>query len=250
MARFNPTEWTALQLRASLFRTAASTTVVAEGWWEAVTGTVPEIRLERKQLHGFEEAGPFEGARLILKTEPSRIDWLLVGTDTPSPKPDEVGPLIPARDAFVRAVQRFLDRKDIPDSNRLALGIVASRPVDSKEQGYRVLADYLPAVSIDPVNSSDFLYQINRVRTSQVVPGVAMNRLQRWSVSHGQLVMMTPASVSVVEEADYAVRIDFDFNTTNESSAAVQGARDRWPALFEELSQLAYEVLLDGDQVG
>ena len=48
-------------------------------------------------------------------------------------------------------------------------------------EGYEALASLLPTIRVDPANSEDMFWQINRPRRSKVITR-KINRLSKWSV--------------------------------------------------------------------
>ncbi|MGO8898441.1 MAG: hypothetical protein ACLQU5_08830 [Isosphaeraceae bacterium] len=152
-----------------------------------------------------------------------------------------------ATETFRNALRTWLE--DQPNVARLALGAIVKLPVDDREAGYGRISDYLP-FDVDPVRSSDFMYQINRARQSTVLPEVTVNRLSKWSV--GRLVRaavildQVPVTVSIHEVSQSSsCRLELDINTSPNSPFPLPSAR--LPALFDEFVDWAREIITEGD---
>lgn len=218
-------------------------------WWADVTNVQPEQRTSKPARGEFQDSGLLGTANLSLSVLPGRVDWLLFpGPFEPTVDlvavinsvglfPDQFGDFIALMGRWLRNAPRIL---------RLAFGAVVLDPVDSKEAGYRKLADYLPGVQINSAGSEDFLYQINRPRTSRTIPALRVNRLSKWSVAYFQrfrLGMLLPSAQ--LGDRTHACRIELDMSTPVEHLQALPG--DRLGDLFRELADLAAEVVSSGD---
>jgi len=145
--------------------------------------------------------------------------------------------------------------KDCPSTVRLAYGAVLLEPVENREKGYLRVAEYVPAVKIDPLGSEDFLYQINRPRESTTVKGMRLNRLSKWSVASFQPVRFSigipqsqprqPLVYSHGGTLAMACRAEFDLST----AAGIQQElpHDMLPRIFNELVALGSEIAQYGD---
>ena len=157
-------------------------------------------------------------------------------------------PLLVMSAGFLNLMTRFLSVPEMPPLNRMAFGAVVLLPVTDPEQGYRTLSDYLP-FDIDRTKSSDFMYQINRQRSSKTVSDLKINRLMKWSVG------LSGRSSFVIGEQGLALttsqtiatncRIDLDINTNYDVSLSIP--HDRLNPLFMELQELAREIVQEGD---
>jgi hypothetical protein len=107
--------------------------------------------------------------------------------------PDEMPAEIPfisdvkaARDTVQKAGIKVLEMT--PEVNRIAVGEEWSFPVANKEAGYVGLGHFLPNVDIDPFESRDFLYRINRPR---LFGEMWINRLSTWACK-SDLLLTSP----------------------------------------------------------
>ena len=120
-------------------------------------------------------------------------------------------------------------------------------PVPSREEGYRLLASYLPFAP-DPEGSTDLSYQINRQRRSRVQLGLLIHRLQIWSVSSVRVVNVPPGErlrlPSVAET--FSISLEPDVNTDAEFFDRLPA--DRIADLVKELARFTTELALEGDR--
>jgi hypothetical protein len=122
--------------------------------------------------------------------------------------------------------------------------------VPNPEVGYQRVSDYLP-FDVDRSESCDFLYQINRRRESEVMPGLDINRLTKWGVAWVRKthVMYTDAGLAAVfpadDKGDPFVRAELDINTSPKPDAEIPP--DRLLPLIGESAGLARETIREGD---
>lgn len=215
-------------------------------WWKELVGEAPERKIQFK-IGGQREEGLFGPGMLILNTEPSRIDWIL----TQNPKNEEYIPLLggfsEVLDPFFELMRRWLEKGH--QIQRLAFGAILQVPADNRESGYKELSKYLRHVKLDPINSSDFLYQINRPRDTKLdIKDLRINRLTKWSVSSWKLSHLSFGSEvvkypSVKEE--FACRLELDINTATDYPYELPPKKLNH--IFQELVELGKEIAIKGD---
>ena len=99
-------------------------------------------------------------------------------------------------DEFVTLMSRWLEFDTGPSLRRLAFGAVLLHPAENRVEGYRKIQPYLQHVTMQPEESSDFLYQINRPREAEVaISGLQINRVSKWSVGRMQLITVDAAGI-------------------------------------------------------
>ena len=183
----------------------------------------------------------------------TRIDWHLTSLQT-SLEGDgsqvvSVGPFPESSNLFLETMFRWFDVDDCPNAKRLGFGAFLVQPVESKEDGYRLIASYLPHVELDPSGSSEFLYQINRPRESRTgITGLKINRLSKWSVlvQTRALISVGPEGVSQdISPSKHAGRLELDINTRQDFDGTF--ARAALSEVFRELVDLGAEMASDGD---
>lgn len=218
-------------------------------WWRDVTGQPPETRVSQPRLAGYQEAGLFQGGRLLLNVQPPRIDWNLTPAGAgPAQEFPTIGPLAAALPQFVVSMGRWLAA--VPAVQRLALGLVLHLPVTDLQDGYRRLTGFLPDLRIDVEGSSDLFYQINRARPSRSgIPGLRINRLSKWSVAIMQQVMLSVSAGRVGQMMETqpitTCRLEVDINTAPSFEGDLP--RERLVDITDELADLSIEIALRGD---
>lgn len=199
-----------------------------------------------------QEEGKFDGGRLILSVQPMRIDWVVSAHIVEGNELETfptIGPFSESLRTFLVLIERWLQSETAPPVKRIALGAVLLQAVENKHMGYEQIAKYLRTVQIDPSNSSDFLYQINRPRVSASgIVDLKINRLSKWSVSgwRSALLAVTPASVEqAMGPESFACRLEFDINTAADFVGSLP--RDGLSKIVRELANLGQEIARDGD---
>lgn len=216
-------------------------------WWRDVIGEEPENTVVRARERLRQDEGHVNDRKIVLGVQPIRIDWLM------RPNEEEgkftIGPFQDSLVPFLEMTASWF--KITPPIRRLAFGTILVLPVDSRQAGYKILGKYLPNVKIDPVGTSDFLYQINRPRNSELqIPELQINRLTKWSVlkrgTFGfELSPSTPVAALLPSSETLACRLELDINTSPEYNGDLP--TDKLTAIFNELVDLTKEIALKGD---
>jgi len=240
-------EWQVSQLRLTAFPDVQSE-FDSSSWWLDVVGDLPDTRMDEPRVGKHREHSTLEDKELTLAIESGRIDWLL-GVPEQGALIDgipTIGSLPEVHEAFCEYVFRWFGIDNLPPVTRLAFGAIVLYPVDDLERGYRTLVLYLP-VELDPVGSSDFLYQINRPRNSGTgVPELRINRLSKWSVMHSTRVTLDSSGVTTkAGSRHFACRLQLDINTVPDFPEVLP--RKQLPQIFRELIDLGEEIILRGD---
>ena len=131
----------------------------------------------------------------------------------------------------------------------MAFGSIINLPSKDKKEGYTQLSAYLKNVKIDPVNSSEFMYQINRRRNSTVgIEGLEINRLNKWSVAAiaYKIVSASPLEGQVkTTELSYACHLEIDINTCQEFQNNLP--KEKLSEIFDEIVCMGKEIITKGD---
>ena len=245
-----------LQWKAESFRFTAMFPVgelQVEDWWTNAVGDEPETATTRKGGEKKQE-GPFHNGQLRLSVRPERIDWLFSGRYAGPDKEENdslpiLGPVEESLGVFKGIVEKWLGSETCPTAQRIAFGAVLLSPVDSREVGYQQLATYLEGITLDPANSQDFSYQINRPRTSGVGDlDIVVNRLSKWSVAivqTGGLVLGAGKVTFVGGTQALACRLELDISTDARYGGHLNPTHMK--DLLEELISLGLEIASKGD---
>jgi len=238
--------WQAESFRVTCFPSSA-TDISSKNWWMDVIGEQPENTTIRAKDGFRQDEGHINSRKVLLGIQPIRIDWLMLPNDQEGEI--SIGSFQEGLDVFLTLMSRWF--KVNPPIRRLAFGTVLMLPVDSKQSGYELLGNYLPNVKLDPIGTSDFLYQINRPRTSQTkISDLLINRLTKWSVLKRGLVGFElspslPMAAFVPSSETLACRVELDLNTSADYKGDLPS--DQLTEIFNELIDLTKEIALKGD---
>ena len=248
MSQFDVTRWQTEVLR--------HTTLVREpmdlsglSLWEPLLGEPPAERSSRPREQFVKEEGPYLDGWLTVEARPKRIDWRL-GYNPASPVSilPVIGPYDELHDEFLHLIRKWPG----PDQpvHRLAFGAVLLLPCDSLSEAHLALDRLLPSVTIDPDNTHDLLYRINRRRRSTALAGQGeINRLSTWSVVEVARIDVDLSSFEIPakrESLDRKVcRLELDVNSAPEFEGPI--SPDQAELLTNELFRLASELVVDGD---
>ena len=250
--RLSVEAWETESLRFTAFPIPVSP-IEDVGWWRSIVGQPPEVEVKRVREGGIRAEGSFNAGRLILETLPFRIDLRLISSPEISSTTSgfaTIGKFTEIIEPFADVMNRWLSLDSCPEIQRIAFGAVLLASVDSRESGYRQLAGYLPSVDIDPENSTDLSYQINRPRKSKTkIADLTINRLTKWSVA----VVVGGDFFVESEEIAYrkrlqkyvACRLELDINTNVGKQEPLP--RDKIPAILSEFMSVAEEIVIEGD---
>lgn len=246
--------WIAESFRATFF-SAVTPRPAAKEWWIEVAGSAAESLVVNEGPPGYASAsGQIERDVVLLQLmcQPGRIDW----NYQIAMKPEPDGSFVLARqvsveesiDSFLEMISRWIPRA--PSCNRVALGCAARVPVATKEEGYRVLQSFLPAIQIDPIGSSDISYQVNRPRQSKSFAfPLSINRLSQWGVAsvfmRAQATAPDQTNIQIAASSGLFAKVQIDINTPAENDHIF--TQDEMRSVIRELRDLAVEILQNGD---
>ena len=237
--------WRVESLRLTAFPVPQSTPD-AERWWRELLGPESPNQVVRKPKTGdVQVEGTFKDSLLVMQAQVMRFELRQV-LDAPQ-LPNAATPEChydDARPAFRDLALKWLGLDTCPALLRLAFGAVLTKPAENLEAGYDALRLYLPSVKLTP-DSSDFLYQINRRRSSTTVRELSINRLSRWSVQQSQELLLRDDGRVVRQSVKLTCRAELDVNSSLERTDALP--REELPNLFDELVNLTNELSIRGD---
>lgn len=244
-------KWKVETLRLTAFPTEIVKQPEQEQWWFALTGEQPANRLQNPRQAMLQEDGPFKNANLIVKIEPLRVDCLYTIQINPQVESDEIpsiGSFEHALKDFNSIVSQLLQLPSFPLLGRLAFGSILIQPVSNKKEGYDRLAKFLH-FPIDSENSSDFFYQINRPRLSDIItPNIRINRLTKWSVAALQMVaLQIKPELKTFSPTNlrHALRLEVDISTSQNFTGSLP--KDKLIILFQQLVDYGVEISEKGD---
>jgi hypothetical protein len=222
------------------------------GWWAELTGDMPETETKKVKEGISIEEGPFMDGRLTLTKSQIAIDLRF---QLPNKPPNEVNgiPTIGSFEeqypVFIGLVKKIFDVMEFPSIRRMAFGSIINLPSKDRQEGYKQLSAYIKNVKIDPVNSSEFFYRINRQRNSTTgIEGLEINRLNTWSVAAYWSVSVSasiPKGQVKTTEPNYACQLEIDINTCQEFQNNLP--KEKLSEIFDELVGMGKEIICQGD---
>ena len=219
-----------------------------KSWWSQLVGESPATRNIQPRKGQFEEGGPFGNGQLISSVSPMRIDWKYVpvfGEETGDLLP-VLGPFSELLSGFHDLMNRWFSLEDCPPAQRLAFGAILFEFVENRVEGYKTLSKFLESVNLNPENSRDFLYQINRPRNSTTgISGLSINRLSKWAVAIGQMRGLSPDQKFMSFESQPSCMLELDINTDSDFNGKF--SREQSTNVFGELVELGKEISQKGD---
>jgi hypothetical protein len=244
--------WRVQQLRITLFSPVIPPRL--DGLWKSILTEEPPRSTRTPE--GMEESGPVPNNEssewLVTRSSAGRVDLVL------APPPEEqlgfgsplllLEPLPTYHERIADFGEKLLAAIGSAPV-RLALGAVLMDPADSKTDGYSKMAKLLTgSVSLDPA-SSDFQYQINRVRTRSFQgEDVLLNRLTKWSVAYVQhvQVVIAPGVPAVTQAASalHACRLELDLSTDAARASLPQAQHLE---ILKSLFTFGVEIAANGD---
>lgn len=244
-----PLNWEIEVLRATLFPTSLAPPG-AEKWWQQLTGEEPESYHQTRR-EGRQE-GLYQGRSLTLQQRTGRLDFNLRSAPKEEPGPNRIGPFNPVFGDFVDLTKRWLDLSDLPPVQRIAIGAVLLVPCSDEIEGIRLLEPWIKAVHFQDDVVEDFIYQINRTRTTSVGPsGLKINRLMKWSaVSLHTMEGIMPGGSAIVKLIPTGsilsfARLELDINTDPGYDQVFETVTLK--PLFGELAEFLREITVKGE---
>ena len=242
-------QWQVENLRLSAFAVDPIAADAAH-FWQSLVGSLPvDVRTQPQQQSSGAES-PFERGRLRVELRLNRIDWRLLPDHTaPHERLPVVGPFDQLGQTFRDLMRRWIC--EFVPLHRLAYGTGLFLPATSDAEACVKLAEILPALPIDPGNSRDLTYRINRRRPSQTgIADLQVNRLATWSVVTIQQAIIDLSQGEVrashpIEPLSFGCRLELDINTAPDFKGILEPPL--LPAVFDELLQFGEEISAQGD---
>ena len=208
----------------------------------------PERIEERPKVGHYVAEGPFLDGVLAISVQANRIDWTLDTIIDPDKRLEgmpAMGSFPTVRDEFLAKVLRWLP--SAPACHRAAFGGRLLLPVPSREEGYRLLAAYLPFAP-DPEGSTDLRYQINRPRRSRVQPGLQINRLQVWTLKFFRVSIIPGGERLPLPKVSETLSIALEPDVSTDADYFDPLPADRMADLVKKLARFATELAIEGDR--
>jgi hypothetical protein len=216
--------------------------------WERLTGKRPDDVQERPNQGVRNEIGSLDGEfAFYALSQLTRLDLVIASKPTASATEGliSIGPFERAEAALLPFIADWI--RIAPTAGRLAYAPIVLHRVKSVQEGNEMLHRLNPALPIDPANSRDIFWQINRPLPSKTLPELTINRLTKWSVLKSQRVQISTDISAVVAstpmEPFFAVRLELDLYTEPITPIPAESMQ----ALLTELSGHSREIVQRGD---
>lgn len=244
-------QWEVAYLRATAFVPDLSVDdVVENALWEKVIGEKPKEEHINYQKGLREEKGSLDDDILSMASQRGRVDCALESTGGESARVPELPTIGSMSDAtlkpFMEVIKKLLSA--CSPTNRLAFGAILVMRATDASAGYTKIQPYLHSIQMNPQETSDFFYQINRPRKSKICPDIRINRLSRWSMSLlgtlGVTVDPVESKATTSIQRRHACRLELDINTAVLNYTLTS---DNAYAVFQELVTCGDEISSKGD---
>lgn len=218
-------------------------------WWKETVGDDPDnININFTGIPIKEEEGFLGELILKLKIEPTRVDWTLNSPNTQGIEDfPTLGDRVQAVKAFTDIANKWFKNSNLLEIKRLAFGSRLQKKVKNRIEGYKDLNKILQSVELDPENSSDFLYQINRPRLSSIIKDLWINRLAIWRVLNSKVLALNLgiSPQGNIASDIFATNLDLDISSdaNRESNLPKNDLQD----LLSEFIELGNEIAQNGD---
>lgn len=179
--------------------------------WQSIAGKEAESMTNRPAQQLVIEEGPFGEGRLVITSQPGRIDITLSAMPTDPFTPASLGIFEEVTHSF----ERRLSALKMPTAARLAFGATLNIFPESSEVSSALFRQLVPEAKIDS-SVSDLMLQFNRPKKYPKISGLVMNRLTKWSqmsfqtVQYQNNLIMNPISKPVLQ-------LELDFNSHPDS---------------------------------
>ena len=242
------TMWQIENLRFSVFLARPTAPEPVGSWANVVGQDADDTRIKGTgEQRVVSQQGPFGGAVMRAEVKLDRIDWHLLPPPpkTPRERPT-AGPYEKHRDRFQDAMLTWLDAAHLV-ANRMAYGALLSHRSGNRTDCLRVLDNLLSTVTVDPENTWDFDYSVNRRRESKTIDDLMINRLAKWTLGQ-EIVGAVELPVSggqprINATIVHVPTLTLDINTMPEFPGPLNRPRE----LLAELADLGTEIALEGD---
>lgn len=216
--------------------------------WEDLTGEAPAT-VEQQPRHKIAiSRGPYGNGDLVHSRFPDRIELIYEANLESLEKQATSFPNLGSPEAAFETFSPILNKwiESLPPIKRIAFGPILMMPVDSHAAAYERINNLLPFVTVDP-NTTDFSYQINRPRDSNVIQGLKINRLSKWHALKLKAILRAGSEIPIPISSDtrFACRLEIDVNTSQELTGELP--KHEINNILGELVLLSVEISQRGD---
>ena len=233
--------WKTESLRVS-FIANEPVTAAGKNWWQAATGSPPEMVATKPNTSEHSESGVFRDGRLEMRVSFNRVDWLY----TPIMSPGSTEPFLGLAADTLGSLHDLLNNWlgiDKTPYVRIAFGPTMLYPVGDIVEGNRVIMAYLPFIQADPEKLFDAFFQVNYKGRSIIVNDLVINRLNKFMSVAVQVLNIVGQSIPIIQTSYYC-RTELDFSTDAERVQPIP-SEQRFD-LVGELAAACREMISNG----
>lgn len=174
--------------------------------WNAFTGKDAESVTNRPAQQLTIEEGAFLSGRLVITSQPGRVDVTL----SAMPTDPNVHPGLGEFSQNLEAFSERLMQVKLPAAARVAFGAILNIFPSSYEESGAVMRELIPSFQIDK-HATDISLQFNVPKKLPKVSGITLNRLSKYSQMMSQVIMYGSAGQSTKRE--HVLQLEIDINT-------------------------------------
>lgn len=174
--------------------------------WQAFTGKDAESMTNRPAQQLTIEEGPFLSGRLVVTSQPGRVDVTL----NAMPTDPNVHPSLGDFTTNLAAFSERLMQVKLPAAVRVAFGAVLNIFPSSLEESGAAIRDLIPSFQIDK-SATDISLQFNMPKKLPKVSGITLNRLAKYSQMMSQVVLYDGTSPTT--KRNHVLQLELDINT-------------------------------------
>lgn len=188
------TVWKALVGRVTLF--PASVPPPALELFRLVWGGDPDsFQKQANPLLPMVAQGKRDGMMAICSTNPARVDFTLApapGEEIPDMSLALIEDLSHLQTELLRIIE-FIGRGAVSESvPRVAVSMQFVKPEASSVEANKTLTRIIPdQYRMGLTDEEEFIFQINRLKTSRELPDIKMNFITKWSVERFQVLALS-----------------------------------------------------------
>jgi hypothetical protein len=233
--------WEVDSARVSAF----TSTAIQVSPLNVVTGTPITQTINNPAVQTTIDAGIFSTYGVVLSRSPRRVDLhftvppqAMISAFSISTLGD---PNVVLHDLLTLAQKLFSPQP--VDVQRLAVALTVGQSAASPQKALDLVLDHLRSVPKGVGPYREFLFQVNRPRTSKIDPSVEVNRLAKWQVAQVQTIQGTVGGSVQTTSLDRAI-LEIDINTSQKTNLIPGGDVVKY---INDMGTMALEIVNRGD---
>lgn len=179
--------------------------------WKSLMGKEPESVTNRPSQQISLEEGPYGNGRLVITSQPGRIDITITAMPIDHVNHPTIGDFAEISEVFEKQISKI----KFPAFNRLAIGVTLTAFPESAVHSAELIKKLVPSFNYE-AGVSDVSIQFNRPKKLRI-SGIVLNRLCKFSQMFFQTVQYTDNEPKSTKLSD-VVQFELDMNTGNGST--------------------------------